>query len=535
MEIKLLNFNRVKSITLLFLLFVTVLNLNAQCPSVSDVSLKIDIAPPGQATPSFCRSADDINHVETHEFMYIWVEATPGPWLTETTNINVYDNNVLKHSFINYDFSNPQYFQYAVETSGSHDIKIVLSFSETPCSVTKQQNIQIYSPSCPRVFSNISSTIICLSQTDHSDITISVHDAYLPAVVLSCTWDIYKYNMIDQTYEYLQTVNTTGNSYAFYPPQPGTYIADVTAQVQLPNGSICSAKVNKGSFSSNGEIIDTENCWTFLGHFIYTDPYFEIEGNVVAGQTVSIIFKGYNRYMDNPGILSYEFSYNNTVLWSGYPTLNQVIATIPITFSGMHTFKMKGKYKNDCNDEYQLAIDNTNTPSPPCESCNTFRPQPGEKYWISAWVKENQAAQVKTYQNTRLEISFSGGTFPVISLSPSGDIIEGWQRIVGSFVIPPTPSLPTTATELKIKLVNANPSIEAYFDDIRVHPFQASMKSYVYNPETLLLTAELDDNNYATFYEYDKEGQLIRIKKETSRGIMTIQESRSSQPKKSWP
>ena len=81
-------------------------------------------------------------------------------------------------------------------------------------------------------------------------------------------------------------------------------------------------------------------------------------------------------------------------------------------------------------------------------------------------------------------------------------------------------------------MVNESSSIAAYFDDVRIHPFNASMKSYVYDPETLWLTAELDDNNYATFYEYDKEGQLIRIKKETARGIMTIQESRSSNPKK---
>ena len=57
------------------------------------------------------------------------------------------------------------------------------------------------------------------------------------------------------------------------------------------------------------------------------------------------------------------------------------------------------------------------------------------------------------------------------------------------------------------------------------------MKSYVNDPETFWLTAELDDNNYATFYEYDKEGKLIRIKKETSRGIVTIKENRSSNPK----
>ena len=40
--------------------------------------------------------------------------------------------------------------------------------------------------------------------------------------------------------------------------------------------------------------------------------------------------------------------------------------------------------------------------------------------------------------------------------------------------------------------------------------------------------AELDENNYATFYEYDDDGTLIRVKKETERGIKTIKETRSA-------
>ena len=54
------------------------------------------------------------------------------------------------------------------------------------------------------------------------------------------------------------------------------------------------------------------------------------------------------------------------------------------------------------------------------------------------------------------------------------------------------------------------------------------MKSFVYNTVNLRLMAELDENNYATFYEYDDDGTLIRVKKETERGIMTIQETRSA-------
>ncbi|MCP9751550.1 hypothetical protein, partial [Ferruginibacter sp. HRS2-29] len=46
-----------------------------------------------------------------------------------------------------------------------------------------------------------------------------------------------------------------------------------------------------------------------------------------------------------------------------------------------------------------------------------------------------------------------------------------------------------------------------------------------------LIAAELDENNYASFYEYDDDGTLIRVKKETVQGIKTIQESRSGMQK----
>ena len=54
------------------------------------------------------------------------------------------------------------------------------------------------------------------------------------------------------------------------------------------------------------------------------------------------------------------------------------------------------------------------------------------------------------------------------------------------------------------------------------------MKSYVYNPVNLRLMAELDENNYAAFYEYDDDGTLVRVKKETERGVQTIKETRSA-------
>ena len=68
----------------------------------------------------------------------------------------------------------------------------------------------------------------------------------------------------------------------------------------------------------------------------------------------------------------------------------------------------------------------------------------------------------------------------------------------------------------------------AYFDDLRIVPNEGSMVSYVYDPANYRLLATLDDNNFATVYTYDEEGNLFLTKKETIKGFKTVQEARSS-------
>lgn len=188
-----------------------------------------------------------------------------------------------------------------------------------------------------------------------------------------------------------------------------------------------------------------------------------------------------------------------------------------------HTYTYGGLYQATASiDGYTLDATIQNTC---CDTCNSFKPQERGRYWISAWVQVGVGGQVKTYSDglvgPSLELEFQGSSSSSVSFYPTGEIIDGWQRIVGEF------SMPIGTAELSV-ILNADPTFDTYFDDIRIHPFNASMKSYVYDGETFWLVSELDDNNYATFYEYDEEGGLIRIKKETERGIVTIQETRSS-------
>jgi hypothetical protein len=132
----------------------------------------------------------------------------------------------------------------------------------------------------------------------------------------------------------------------------------------------------------------------------------------------------------------------------------------------------------------------------------------GQQYIISFWYKP----QSSTANGTSYAVP--------AGYTAKSNIIEGWQQFetkvtIGAGATTYFLSLPTNA----------------YIDDIRIMPAQANMKSFVYNPVNQRLMATLDENNFASFYEYDQEGNLIRTKKETEKGIMTVSESRSANPK----
>lgn len=151
---------------------------------------------------------------------------------------------------------------------------------------------------------------------------------------------------------------------------------------------------------------------------------------------------------------------------------------------------------------------------------DTFSLVQDRKMVVSAWVKVGgNDCKCSTYVNNKIRISYTGSAV-TSEFTPAGSIIEGWQRYEGEFTIP------AGATIVNVELINNNSS-PAWFDDLRIHPFNANMKSFVYNPQNLRLMSELDENNFASFYEYDDEGTLTRVKKETVKGVKTITETRS--------
>ena len=168
---------------------------------------------------------------------------------------------------------------------------------------------------------------------------------------------------------------------------------------------------------------------------------------------------------------------------------------------------------------------------------------PGKKYIVSVWVSMDNT-DVYTYDQPNISTPYLqlvynqkvGGTIDASVRStkfyPKGEIINGWQKIEAEFTIPtylPNPYYCTSIVLFKedSRVYGGSPA-NAYFDDLRIFPADASFVSYVYNNKTLKLEAVLDNNNYAQLYSYDEEGNLFLVRKETSKGIITIQESRKN-------
>jgi hypothetical protein len=331
------------------------------------------------------------------------------------------------------------------------------------------------------------------------------------------------------------TATTAGSAFLTYTVlSPDTLIISATGYFTGLNGETCAVPLyNLDLNTSQDPCLILSNPSTVYTDYMKFAPKFAKPN---LSSSLSTVCVGESFSLTDLGVVvpsvgtgwSYSLLLNGDSIQSnsGLPTNGSVFYTSQFTETGQNTFELRYAYSGGCYSSSVITIEVIECDTA-CTDCSTFKPIPGERYWVSGWVKENQPSAVKSYLLTSLKIEFLNGVTNLgnVSFSPTGEIIEGWQRVVGSFTIP------SNATDLHFILKNTNTSIASYFDDIRIHPFNASMKSYVYDPVTLWLTAELDDNNYATFYEYDKEGQLIRIKKETARGIMTIQESRSNNPK----
>jgi hypothetical protein len=142
-----------------------------------------------------------------------------------------------------------------------------------------------------------------------------------------------------------------------------------------------------------------------------------------------------------------------------------------------------------------------------------------KRYVISYWIRLSNTVIGTPHQLTALTVKLNDQVIPVQEqyVSP---LIEGWQQVEYTFWLPEgAPGIFRVEWERKSPFS----SVDFYLDDVRLHPFEANMKAYVFQPYSHRLGAELDKNNFATFYQYDAEGQLQERIKETENGLMYME------------
>lgn len=276
----------------------------------------------------------------------------------------------------------------------------------------------------------------------------------------------------------------------------------------LPIAVTTNAKLRSSSYEGFEDytmLIPKNLYQRFKGTYFYHTPFASIFNNVVEADSIR---NGYGQsYFRGMRLVENGDSITKTASHTGDYSLrlnDQHIITLPIYDAVKDISNTNGSF----GIIRDLGLDSQ------------------RKYVLSMWIKPvstgNQGAIASAVQTEATvgcpsTLASLGLNYPCQIRSGN---IEGWYLVSG--VIDVTSEMCLMAISLPGG---------AFYDDIRILPMDAHMKSYVYDPITFKLIAELDENNFATFYEYDQEGLLIRVKKETEKGIMTISEHRRSNAK----
>lgn len=281
-----------------------------------------------------------------------------------------------------------------------------------------------------------------------------------------------------------------------------------------PAGTICNAGQTKQYYIFRPDVNITLNSSTvnFRGY-----------ANAGTGTPVTTSFKMYGPFNPNEDYATLIENNAVTPYLSGGASSSVQILTGSMSALKHYVLEVtsqscSGRVAFTFGPDYSLAC----RPSMACENCiPKFQPTTG-RYVVTGWTKENGGQSKTSYTDCKMKVIING---TATNVPVSGQIVDGWQRM--EEVVDGSAS-----GDFAIELSSIG--AECYFDDIRVVPFDGSMVSYVYDPSTMRLIAELDERNYAKIYEYDEEGKLIRVKKETEKGIMTIQENRENSSSKDY-
>lgn len=241
-------------------------------------------------------------------------------------------------------------------------------------------------------------------------------------------------------------------------------------------------------YSPYGYALEAKNALDVFSAELYGYNRSAVTASASNAKHQEIAYDGFEDYKNNQYGSPYNNGHGNFVLLD--PNYNFDVNPNILTSSQAHTGRYSIKVEHSKSVFYGHVPAGNNYP----EFNHKFTPDPNNKYMLSVWVKSDDADVIPTVKIK----TFDGYTYTSIANAFPGNndsYIDGWYKLDAYFDIATMGSTHSLNIEF---FADGTGSGNAYFDDLRVHPVQARFKSYVYDPLTMRLAAELDENNYAT-------------------------------------
>lgn len=148
---------------------------------------------------------------------------------------------------------------------------------------------------------------------------------------------------------------------------------------------------------------------------------------------------------------------------------------------------------------------------------------------VRAWVRNQSGAEVSSVLPVDMDVfpvrGFAGpSATDMIRVARSGEWVLYDLTVPASAISPGQIGSDLTVTFKNISTETI------WVDDVRIQPLDAEMICYVYDPNTLRLITQFDDQHFGLGYQYDGEGKLVRKLKETERGMKTVAETQYHTP-----
>lgn len=142
----------------------------------------------------------------------------------------------------------------------------------------------------------------------------------------------------------------------------------------------------------------------------------------------------------------------------------------------------------------------------------------GDDYMVRFWVKSGIRAAILEKELVLKTNTYRSSGMAIKKIASSGE----WNLFEVNFH---NGYLGRYGSIYRLSLELSNKVLEGvYIDDFRVQPVDAEAVCYVYD-HAQRLTAVLDDQHFASIYQYNAEGVLVRKLKETTEGVKTISET----------